>query len=80
MEAGTHIRQCGRFEAGKVREQDPVPTCEKDVLSLYVTVGDLLVVAFFKNLEKLEDNPLLLHYTEKGACAGWVWREERRRM
>ena len=72
----THIRQGGWFEAGKVREQHPVPASQKNILCLNVSMTDLLSVTLFKDLEQLEHYPLLLHCAKKGTSAG---RGEKRR-
>ena len=68
-----YIREGGWFEAGEVREKDPVPAGEKNVLCLNVAMTDLLTVTLLKDLQQLKHYPLLLHHTQEGACAVWVW-------
>ena len=64
-----YIRQQGRFEAGKVSEQYPVPSGEKDVLCLDVSMTDLLMLTLLQDLEQLEHYPFLLHDTQEGTGA-----------
>ena len=68
-----YIREGGWFEAGKVREKDPVPAGEENVLCFDVAMTDFLTVALLKDLQQLKDYPLLFHHTQEGACATWVW-------
>ena len=75
----TYIRQGGWFEAGKVREKNPVPTSQKYILSFDVTMIDLLSVTLLKDFEELKHYPFLLHYAKEGTSAGGGRERERER-
>lgn len=55
------------FERGEVRNVDPVPRRNEDVLGLDVTMRDLAFARVTEGSEYLKRNPLLFNKGKKGA-------------